>query len=140
MMDIRKIDDSISVSPQIEPGDLAELAAQGYRSIICNRPDGEEPGQPEHELVAAAARDAGLQFMTLPVYPGQLTAAVVAEFADAMERLPKPVLAYCRSGTRSVTAWALSQSGRQRRAKILEAARQAGYDLGGIAGALRDPD
>ncbi|SDD65447.1 sulfide:quinone oxidoreductase [Paracoccus isoporae] len=139
MMDIRKIDDRISVSPQIEPGDVAELAAQGYRSIICNRPDGEEAGQPDHAQIAAAAEEAGLTFVTLPVTPGQMNAALVAEFGAAMEQLPTPVLAYCRSGTRSATAWALSQSGRKGRDEILLAARQAGYDLSGIAGALRDP-
>ncbi|WBU65384.1 TIGR01244 family sulfur transferase [Paracoccus aerodenitrificans] len=138
-MDIRKIDDRISVSPQIQEDELAGLAEMGFRSVICNRPDGESPDQPDQARVEAAAKAAGLGFQAIPITPGQLDADTVAEFGQALEALPGPVLAYCRSGTRSATVWALSQSGLRSRDDILRAAREAGYDLGGIAGALRDP-
>ncbi|MFV0410046.1 MAG: TIGR01244 family sulfur transferase [Paracoccus sp. (in: a-proteobacteria)] len=136
-MEIRKIDETLSVAPQILPGDMAELAAMGFRGVICNRPDGEEAGQPDHLSMARAAAAAGLQYHFLPVRPGQLTPDIVAGFAVAMaEMAGAPVLAYCRSGTRSATIWALSQSGQQPKEDILNAALEAGYDLSGIAGAL----
>ena len=138
-MDIRKIDDTISVTPQILETELAELAALGFRSVISNRPDGEEMGQPTQAQIAAAAAAAGLDFRFIPVRPGGLTPELVEEFGQAMEDLPGPVLAYCRSGTRSATIWALSQSGLRTRDEILMAAARAGYDLRGIAGALQDP-
>lgn len=139
-MDIRKIDDTISVTPQIQPEDVAQLAALGFRSIISNRPDGEDAGQPAQARIAQAAADAGLEFRSIPVVPGGLTPELADEFGQAMAELPGPVLAYCRSGTRSATIWALSQSGLQARDEILTAAARAGYDLRGIAGALRDPE
>ena len=139
-MDIRKIDDTISVTPQILETELAELAALGFRSVISNRPDGEEMGQPTQAQIAAAAAAAGLDFRFIPVRPGGLTPELVEEFGQAMEDLPGPVLAYCRSGTRSATIWGLSQSGLKSRDEILTAAARAGYDLRGIAGALRDPE
>lgn len=139
-MDIRKIDDTISVTPQILETELAELAALGFRSVISNRPDGEEVGQPTQAQIAAAAAAAGLDFRFIPVRPGGLTPELVEEFGQAMEDLPGPVLAYCRSGTRSATIWALSQSGLKSRDEILTAGAHAGYDLRGIAGALRDPE
>lgn len=139
-MDIRKIDEAISVTPQILPDDVAQLAALGFRSIIANRPDGEDGGQPTQAQIAQAAADAGLEFRAIPVVPGGLTPELVEEFGAAMAAMPGPVLAYCRSGTRSATIWALSQSGLQTRDEILTAAARAGYDLRGIAGALRDPE
>ncbi|WBU57687.1 TIGR01244 family sulfur transferase [Paracoccus sediminicola] len=139
-MDIRKINDRISVSPQIDPADLAELAKAGYRSVICNRPDGEEAGQPGQDQIAEAAKAAGLEFRALPVVPGQLDAGLVSRFGEALDEMPQPILAYCRSGTRSATVWALSQSGKQPRQDILRMGRDAGYDLGGIAEALHDPE
>ncbi len=138
-MDIRKIDETISVMPQILPEDVAQLAALGFRSIISNRPDGEDAGQPGQAQIAAAAAAAGLEFRAIPVVPGGLTPELAAEFGAAMAALPGPVLAYCRSGTRSATIWALSQSGLRTRDEILMAAARAGYDLRGIAGALQDP-
>ena len=139
-MDIRKIDDTISVTPQILETELAELAALGFRSVISNRPDGEEMGQPTQAQIAAAAAAAGLDFRFIPVRPGGLTPELVEEFGQAMEDLPGPVLAYCRSGTRSATIWALSQSGLKSRDAILAAGAHAGYDLRGIAGMLHDPE
>ena len=139
-MDIRKIDETISVTPQILETELAELAALGFRSVISNRPDGEEMGQPTQAQIAAAAAAAGLDFRFIPVRPGGLTPELVEEFGQAMGDLPGPVLAYCRSGTRSATIWALSQSGLKSRDAILAAGAHAGYDLRGIAGMLHDPE
>lgn len=138
-MDIRKIDDSISVAPQIQPQDMAELSKLGFQAVICNRPDGEAGDQPDQAVMAEAAANAGIEFRFLPLAPGQLTAQLIEDFGAAAEDMPGPVLAYCRSGTRSATLWALSQSGKQRPAEILRKAADAGYDLGNIAGALAEP-
>ena len=138
-MDIRKIDDSISVAPQIQPDEMADLAKQGFRSIICNRPDGEAGDQPDQSVMADAAAKAGLEFRFLPLAPGQLTPDLISDFGTAVDEMPGPVLAYCRSGTRSATLWALSQSGKSTPAEILRKAADAGYDLGNIAGALAEP-
>lgn len=138
-MDIRKIDDSISVAPQIDVQDVAELAQLGFQGVICNRPDGEAMDQPGQQAMADAARAAGLEFRYLPLAPGQLTPQLIEDFGAAMAEMPGPVLAYCRSGTRSATLWALSQAGKRDGAEILNLAAEAGYDLGGIAGALAGP-
>ncbi|MDO5642684.1 MAG: TIGR01244 family sulfur transferase [Paracoccus sp. (in: a-proteobacteria)] len=138
-MDIRRINDRISVTPQITATDVTQAAGQGYRAIICNRPDAEEAGQPGSRDIAEAAAAAGLEFRYLPLAPGRLTPELIADFGAALAELPGPVLAYCRSGTRSATLWALSQSGQLEPAEILRLAAGAGYDLGGIAGALADP-
>lgn len=105
-MEIRTLTPAISVSPQISPDDVADIAAAGFKTIICNRPDDEEPGQPAFADIAAAARAAGLEVLHVPVISGMLTEGNVAEFAQALETVPGPVLAYCRSGTRSANLWA----------------------------------
>ncbi|MDZ7787104.1 MAG: TIGR01244 family sulfur transferase [Halofilum sp. (in: g-proteobacteria)] len=107
-----RIDDTLSVSPQIAPSDIAELRAAGYRSVICNRPDGEGTDQFEFEEIEAAAREAGLEARYLPVQSGRVTDADASAFAAALRELPGPTLAYCRSGTRSATLWSLTAAAR----------------------------
>lgn len=100
-MTIRTLTPALHVSSQIEPKAVAALAAAGMRSIICNRPDGEEAGQPAAALIAAEAEARGMRFVHIPVVPGALTEADGAAMAQALANLPTPVLAYCRSGARS---------------------------------------
>jgi sulfide:quinone oxidoreductase len=100
-MTIRTLTPALRVSPQIDPADVAGLAASGFRSIICNRPDGEEAGQPPAAEVAAAAAAHGLRFTHIPVVPGSIGENDAAAMARALAELPAPVLAYCRSGARS---------------------------------------
>lgn len=100
-MIIRNLTPALSVSPQIDPADVVALAASGFRSIVCNRPDGEEPGQPTAASVAAAAEVHGLRFVHIPVMSGGIDEGDVAKMARALADLPAPVLAYCRSGARS---------------------------------------
>ncbi|MGJ8584774.1 MAG: TIGR01244 family sulfur transferase [Marinosulfonomonas sp.] len=102
-MDIRKVDDRVSVCGQITPDDIAEVAALGFKGVICNRPDGEEPGQPSYDEVAAAATAAGLDIRYIPIIHGQAGQAEVDAFAAAMTEMQTPVFAYCRSGARSGT-------------------------------------
>jgi sulfide:quinone oxidoreductase len=100
-MKITELTPDYSVSPQIAPADVAEIAGLGFRSIVCNRPDGEGPDQPAAAEIAAAAERQGLAFADLPVVSGQITEADVADFRAALAELPTPVLAFGRSGTRS---------------------------------------
>jgi len=106
----RPIDENFSVSEQIAPEDVAALAAAGFRSIVCNRPDGEEWGQPDFAEVAAAAEAAGLEAVHLPVISGAIGPDDVTRFAALLQRLPCPVLGYCRSGARCTTLWNAAQS------------------------------
>ena len=100
-MPIVDITPDYSASPQIALSDVAAIKAQGFRSIMCNRPDGEDPGQPAAAAIRAEAERLGLAFAFVPVVSGGITAADVADFAAALDALPAPVFAYCRSGARS---------------------------------------
>ncbi|MFX0541589.1 TIGR01244 family sulfur transferase [Roseovarius sp. S4756] len=131
-MDLRKISDSFSVSPQIAPGDVPAIKEAGFLAIMCNRPDGEDAGQPDIAEVQAAAEDAGLAFRAVPIISGQLTEGDVADFKAALDDLPQPVLAYCRSGTRCTTLWSIVQVGQMPDDQIVSAAAGAGYDMRGI--------
>lgn len=109
-MEPKKITDLISVMGQIRPADIADIRKAGFRSIIVNRPDGEEPEQPTFEEIRAAAEAAGMEARYLPVESGKVSDAHAEAFARAIEVLPKSVLAFCRTGTRSATLWAISQA------------------------------
>lgn len=135
-MDFRKIAPDLSVAAQIAPQDVGVAAAQGFRSIMINRPDGEASEQPDRSEIEAAAERSGLKVAYLPVVSGNITDEDVRSFSEAMATLPAPVLAYCRTGTRSSTLWALSQAGHLSTDAILSTAKDAGYDLGGIRGRL----
>lgn len=131
-MDIRPLDETLSISPQPSPAELPSLAARGYRSVISNRPDGEAPGQPAAAEIAAAAEAAGLEFRHIPVVGGAIGEAEVAAFKAALENLPGPILGFCRSGARTTMLWALACSGKRPADELIAAARSAGLDLGGL--------
>jgi sulfide:quinone oxidoreductase len=132
-MDARRVNDHISVSPQISVTDVAEIAAAGYRSIICNRPDDEEGGQTDFAAIEAEARRLGLEICWQPVVSGHVSDEDGQEFGRIVAGLPGPVFAYCRSGTRCIVLWSLSQAGLRPAADIIADARHAGYDLAGLA-------
>jgi len=91
----------VSVAPQLGPEDMICVAAAGFKSVIINRPDFEAgPEQPVAEAVSAAAATAGLRCVYQPVVSGAMTPADVARFAELLATLPRPILAYCRTGTR----------------------------------------
>lgn len=126
----RRIDDTISVSPQIAPADIAEAAEQGVTLIINNRPEDEEEGQPSGEEIARAAEAAGLRYVAIPVTHAGFSHAQVAAMVTALEQAPGPALAYCRSGTRSTYLWALARAKMGDHPAVLtEKAESAGYDL-----------
>ncbi|EKF17604.1 TIGR01244 family sulfur transferase [Nitratireductor pacificus] len=104
-MDIRRISEDYAVSPQIAVEDVAAIKAAGFRSVVCNRPDGEDAGQPPVAAIAEAAKAAGLDFRHVPVVSGAMTMDDVTAMAAALKDLPGPVFAYCRSGTRSANLY-----------------------------------
>jgi uncharacterized protein (TIGR01244 family) len=108
-MEYRQISEDYSVSGQIQPDEIAAIKAAGFNSIICNRPDDEQPGQPSADTVEAAAVAAGLAFRYIPVISGQMTAENVEDQAEALAELEGPVFAYCRSGARCTNLYAAIQ-------------------------------
>ena len=131
-MDIRCLVPGLSVSEQIFPDQLAGLKEAGFRAIICNRPDGEGSDQPLFAEIKRSAQAIGIEAHYLPAESGKVTDEQGIAFGKLFETLPKPVLAYCRSGMRSTTMWALSQAGRQPLPYIVETAKKAGFDMKGV--------
>ncbi len=138
MADIRKVTEEFSVAPQLDAADFAEIAAAGYRHIINNRPDGEAGDQLSSAEAAAAAEAAGMTYQHAP-FQGPPTPEAETVLAAQLAAAEGPVLAYCRSGTRSITAWALHQGrkGNMSADEIVSAGSQAGYDLEPLKGLLR---
>lgn len=137
MTEFRTVTPEFFVAPQLAPVDFAAAVARGVKLVINNRPDGESPDQPSGAAMKAAAEAAGLAYRALP-FTGPPPPAVVAETAQLIEQTDGPVLAYCRTGTRSVTAWAMSQAlqGAYGPDELIALAGKAGYDLSGARGAL----
>ncbi|MGA7329610.1 MAG: TIGR01244 family sulfur transferase, partial [Rhodomicrobium sp.] len=125
-MDLHELAPGLTVSGQIEESDIPLLAAKGVRAIICNRPDGEAEGQPPFSKVQAAAAANGIKAVYMPVRSNAITDADVRAFAQALDELPKPMIAYCRSGTRCTALWALGETGKRPVGDILLQAQKAG--------------
>lgn len=138
-MDIKKINDRVSVAGQIQPGDVAAIKAAGFVAIVNNRPDGEAPDQPAGADLAAAAREAGIDYVEIPMGREGVTPEMVAATRQVLESHDGPVFCFCRSGTRSTTLWALSQAGERDSGEIVSAAAHAGYDISHLAGHLDKP-
>ncbi len=109
MKNFTELDETIAVSPQIDAGDITEIMAVGFKSIVCNRPDGESADQTPYALIEAAAISAGIPIRNIPVVSGAITIDNVRDMKAAMAELPKPVFAYCRSGARCTNLYALVQ-------------------------------
>src|ERR1700712_5173687 len=107
---IRKVDDSISVAPQIAPDDIAAIKAAGFVAVVNNRPDSEQDGQPEGDTIRAAALAAGLTYAAIPIGHAGFGHPQVQAMVDLLEDADGPVLAFCRSGTRSCNLWALARA------------------------------
>jgi uncharacterized protein (TIGR01244 family) len=109
-MKITEIDTSFSITPQIGTEDLNDIKAAGFKSVICNRPDSEDgAAHPGHGIVESEARKLGLEFAYLPVIPGQIKDEHVAQFRTLIDKLPGPVLGYCRMGMRAKTLYERSR-------------------------------
>lgn len=128
-MDIRQITPTYFVAPQLDPAEMADIAAAGITTIICNRPDEEVPPAYQADAVEAAARAVGLEFVRLPLTHQTMTPPNVAGQMEHAGASTGPVLAYCASGTRSTVVWCLGQAGQMATDDILNAARAGGYDL-----------
>ncbi|BES71255.1 hypothetical protein RE428_22730 [Marinobacter nanhaiticus D15-8W] len=144
-MELHKLDNDLTVAPQITVDDVAEAAKAGFRTLVSNRPDHEGEDQPSTDDIAEAARQHGMEWIYLPVQSGNITDEDVQAFTPVLQDAPKPILAFCRTGTRCSTLWALSKARKDNIDKLLQTARAEGYDLSkhrermlGLASQIRD--
>ena len=137
MADFRKLSDSVFASPQIAPGDVAAAKELGVTLIINNRPDGEDPASPQGPDIEAAAAEAGIRYLAIPITHAGFSLEQVDAMADALENADSKVLAYCRSGTRSTLLWAMAQAkAGQPLDEITKAAESAGYNVSPVKGTM----
>ncbi|MFU9045514.1 TIGR01244 family sulfur transferase [Acinetobacter tibetensis] len=131
-MQLKQVNAEFWVADQITVQDIELIAARGIKTIFCNRPDGEGADQPNVAEIEQALQPYGIQIQYLPVVSGKVTDEQSEEFKQLYMQAQKPLLAYCRSGTRSITLWALSQVADQTLEKMLLTAKTLGYDLQGV--------
>jgi uncharacterized protein (TIGR01244 family) len=137
MSQFRDVTPNFAASPQISLEDVTTAARAGFTAIICNRLDGEDGGQLSADAIAAVCKAEGLAFTHIPVMGG-MSQAQVSQMASAIDAAHGPVLAYCRSGTRSTNIWALAMASNGEEPEgLVEAATGAGYDLSGLLPTLR---
>jgi uncharacterized protein (TIGR01244 family) len=135
-LELKRINQHVTVSPQISPEDVPAIKAAGFVAIINNRPDGEAPGQPSSNVIQQAAQAAGLVYHFIPLGREGVSPDMVERTKSALEGSAGPVFCYCRSGTRSTTLWALSEAGKKPASEIIAEAAGAGYDMSHLAGHL----
>jgi uncharacterized protein (TIGR01244 family) len=135
-LELKRINDRITVAGQIQPEDVAALKAAGFTTIINNRPEGESPDQPTGADIEAAARAEGIDYHAIPLGREGVNTEMVEQTRQVLEASQGPVFAFCRSGTRSTTLWALSQAGERDADEIISEAAQAGYDMRHLAAHL----
>lgn len=127
-MNYFKLSDTVAVSGQITPDVVRLIAEAGYKVLINNRPDGEEPGQPTSAEIAAAAQAAGLEYHYLPVTAMDFPGEYAGQMADFFDDVEHPVFAFCRSGTRCTNLWVATRE-EGRREDAATHARKMGFDL-----------
>lgn len=135
-MELKRINDQVSVAGQIAPGEIEAIRAAGFVTIVNNRPDGEAPDQPTDAEMRAAVEAAGLAYFHIPMGRQGVSPEMIENTRSALEGSDGPTLCFCRTGTRSTTLWALAQSGQMDAADIIAAAANAGYDMSHLAGHL----
>ena len=131
-MKFAKINNELTVSDQITIEDLKEIYTQGYKTIFCNRPDQESEGQLNFSSIEKEAQNLGIKTIHQPVVGGQISDNDIAQFGNYFENSQKPIFAYCRTGTRCSTLWALSHAKKLPIDEILSKAQIAGYDLSSL--------
>lgn len=137
MSQFRDVTPNFAASPQISLEDVVTAANEGFKAIICNRPDDEDNGQLSAADIAVACEHYGLTFTHIPV-AGGMSQTQIDQMAAAIETASGPVLAYCRSGTRSTNLWALTMAANGDEPEALvKAAADAGYDLSSLLPSLR---
>ena len=132
-MELKQINDQVSVTGQITPDDVATIKAAGFTTIINNRPDGEVDPQPTSAEIAKAAAEVGIDYQTIPMGREGVSPEMVTNTRSALDASSGPVLCFCRTGTRSTTLWALSQAGQMDAKSIIAEAAGAGYDISHLA-------
>jgi uncharacterized protein (TIGR01244 family) len=135
-LELKRINQHVSVSGQIQPEDVVALKAAGFVAIVNNRPDGESPDQPDGAEIEAAAQAAGLAYHYIPLGRDGVSQDMVERTKSVLEGSSGPVFCYCRSGTRSTTLWALSQAGKMDATEIIAEAADAGYDMSHLSAHL----
>ena len=128
-MNKKELTAELTVGPQIQPDDLQALADSGFRSIICNRPDGEVSDQPTFAQISTAAKAMNIEAKYLPVVPGKITDQDAENFSAALLELPHPTFAYCRTGFRSEKLWSLGQPNDNALSSLLSSAQRVGTEL-----------
>ena len=108
-MDMKQLSPTFAVTGQLDPGKLAQALRLGFRGVVCARPDGEEPGQPDSRAMAAEAERLGLSFAYIPIVPGQLSDADADQFGRVLREREGPLLGYCRTGARAEMLWQRAQ-------------------------------
>jgi uncharacterized protein (TIGR01244 family) len=129
MADIRQINSHVSVAPQISVADVKAIAAQGFKTIMNNRPDGESPEQTPSSVIEAEAKANNIDYVYLPIVSSNITAQNIEDFGKVLSGKPGPILAYCRTGTRCTNMWAMAEAGTCGTDQLLKQAQDAGYDL-----------
>lgn len=131
-MDIRQITPRFYAAPQLSAEDMPQIAAAGIKRVLCNRPDQEIPPSHHASVLEQAAKDAGLEFVILPLTHQNMTPQVIAQNKELIDACDGPVVAYCASGTRSTYAWALGAAQDMDVEDIVSAARAGGYELSSL--------
>ena len=126
---MRKITDNLSACAQLTQSDIKVLSEQGVKTLICNRPDYEEPDQPSSASLQAYAEGLGLQWFYQPVISGQVEDVQGDEFAEILSQAKTPIVAFCRSGARCGMLWALSQRKQQDPKALVDQLKASGYDM-----------
>jgi sulfide:quinone oxidoreductase len=131
MVEPKVMAEGFAVSPQLTKEDIAFLASAGYKTIINNRPDAEEAGQMTAAEAQQLAAENGLNYVHIPVKMPELTTATVEEFSTAIKANPGPILAHCKSGTRSCVLWtiATAKANTMSLEELMDCAARGGYDL-----------
>lgn len=127
-MKIVSLTESVAVSEQVSPADVAEIAAAGFKVLVNNRPDGEEPHQPTSDEIALAADAAGLSYYYLPITAANFPGPDVKIMASLLDNDEEPVLAFCRTGTRCTNLWVATR-GEAEAGVAFGRAKALGYDL-----------
>jgi len=135
-MDVHKITPDYCVAGQITVDDIPEIAAKGFKTVICNRPDSEIDMPLQSALLSVSAHAAGLEFVDNPISNTGLTRENLDLQRSTIENSEGPVFAYCRSGTRATICWALAVAGHIPTGNIIDLAARAGYDIAHLRGQI----
>lgn len=138
-MQIKRLTPDLAVGPQVSESEIATLAALGFRSIICNRPDGESEDQPAFASLEAAATKRGLETRYIPVVASKIAGTDIERFRDALLELPKPIFAFCRTGTRAALLWALANNDVLTADERMRTAAAHGFDLTAFRDRIAEP-